>query len=179
MRLMFVVAVAALVLAPAAWAEPPVALKPALVPIGFLVGRWTSGDGKVEETGGAARGASLITAEAGGAVLLRHDHTDLFDAAGKPAGGFDQIMMIYGEGGALRGEYSDGDHLIHYVSAEVVPGRSVAFTSAAQPGAPVFRLSYEVAGPDTLAVAFAIAPPGQTAFRPIATGELHREPTAR
>ena len=177
MRLMLMIAFAALALAPAAWAEPPVALKPALAPIGFLVGRWSSGEGKVADTGGTSRGASTITIEAGGSVLLRRDHTDLFDAAGKPAGGFDQIMMIYGEGGALRGEYSDGDHLIHYVSAEVVPGRSAAFTSAVQPGAPVFRLSYEVTGPNTLSVAFAMAPPGQSAFRPIATGELHREPT--
>jgi hypothetical protein len=149
-------------------------LKPALAPIGFLVGHWTSGEGKVAETGGTARGASTITAEAGGAVLLRRDHTDLFDAGGKPSGGFDQIMMIYAEAGGLRADYSDGEHLIHYVSAEVVPGRSVTFTSAAQPGAPVFRLSYSVKAPDTLAVMFGMIAPGQSAYRPIAAGELHR-----
>jgi hypothetical protein len=174
MRLRLLTLLSALAVTTIARADTP-ALKPALAPIGFLVGHWTSGEGKVAETGGIARGASLITAEAGGAVLLRHDHTDLFDAGGKPSGGFDQIMMIYAEGGTLRGEYSDGDHLIHYVSAEVSPGRSVSFTSAAQPGAPVFRLSYALKTPDTLAVTFAMEPPGQTAFRPIATGELHRE----
>ena len=156
-----------------AHAEPP-PLKPALAPIGFLVGHWTSGEGKVADIGGTARGVSTITAEAGGVVLLRRDHTDLFDAAGKPAGGFDQIMMIYPEAGGLRADYSDGEHLIHYVSTEVVPGRSVTFTSAVQLGAPVFRLSYTVKTPDTLAIAFGMIPPGQSAFRPIATGELHR-----
>jgi hypothetical protein len=130
----------------------------------------------VGETGGTARGSSLITVEAGGSVLLRRDHTDLFDAAGKPMGGFDQIMMIYADVGGLRADYSDGDHLIHYVSASVSPGRSVTFTSTVHPGAPVFRLSYEVKSADTLAVAFAIAPPGQPGFRPIAAGELHRGP---
>jgi len=149
-------------------------LKPALAPIGFLVGHWTSGEGKVADTGGTARGASTITAEAGGAVLLRRDHTDLFDASGKPAGGFDQIMMIYAEAGGLRADYSDGEHLIHYVSAEVAPGHSVTFTSAAQPGAPMFRLSYTVKAPDTLAIVFGMIPPGGAAFRPIATGEIRR-----
>jgi hypothetical protein len=128
----------------------------------------------VAAAGGTARGASLITAEAGGAVLLRHDHTDLFDAAGKPSGGFDQIMMIYAEAGGLRAEYSDGEHLIHYVSAEVVPGQSVTFTSAAQPGAPVFRLSYERKSDGVLGVSFAMAPPGESGFHDIASGTLHR-----
>jgi hypothetical protein len=178
MRAALATVVLAVVAATAARAQPPI-LKPGLAPIGFLVGRWTSGEGKVADTDGASRGASMITVEAGGAVLLRRDHTDLFDKAGKPSGGFDQIMMIYAEGGGLHADYSDGEHLIHYVSAEVVPGRSVAFTSAAQPGAPVFRLRYEVTGPDTLAGAFAMSPPGQSDFRPIAAGELHRDPAAR
>jgi hypothetical protein len=168
----------ALAFATAASAEPP-ALKPALAPIGFLVGRWTSGEGRVAETGGSARGASTITAEVGGAVLLRRDHTDLFDAAGKPSGGFDQIMMIYDDGGTLHADYSDGEHLIHYVSIEISPGRSVTFTSAAHAGAPMFRLTYALKTPDTLGIAFAVAPPGQTDYRPIATGDLRRDTTTR
>jgi hypothetical protein len=166
----FVLATAA---AAPAWAAD---LQPALAPIGFLVGDWTSGEGKVAETGGTARGSSLITAEAGGAVLLRRDHTDLFDAAGKPMGGFDQIMLIYPEAGSLHADYSDGQHVIHYVSAEVSPGRSVTFTSAAQAGAPVFRLTYALKTATTLTVAFAMEPPGQSVFHPIATGELRRRP---
>jgi hypothetical protein len=115
-----------------------------------------------------------VTAEAGGAVLLRRDHTDLFDAAGKPAGAMDQIMMIYPEGGTLRADYSDGTHVIHYLAAIVKPGESVEFTSAARPDTPTFRLAYHLTAPTTLEVTFSMAQPGGADFQPIATGVLNR-----
>jgi hypothetical protein len=149
-------------------------LAPPLAPIGFMVGDWTGDDGKVAETGGTSRGTSVVTPEVGGAVLIRRDHTELQDAQGKPAGGFDQIMMIYPDGGTLHADYSDGQHVIHYTEAQIVPGRSVIFTSSATSGAPRFRLTYTVEGPKTLALDFAMSPPGQDAFRPIAQGHLHR-----
>lgn len=148
-------------------------LAPPLSGLDFLLGAWTSGDGKVAETGGTSKGASVITSEAGGAVLLRRDHTDLFDKSGKPAGSFDQIMTIYAERGSIHADYFDGSHIIHYISASVVPGRSVIFTSAFVPGAPAFRLIYEISG-RSLSLDFAMAPPGQTNFRPIAIGTLQR-----
>lgn len=172
MKLMFVSALAALALASASSVQAP--LKSGLSPIGFLVGRWASGDGKVADTGGASRGSSLFTVEANGDVLLRRDHTELFNAQGKPAGGFDQIMMIYADAGSIHADYSGEGHLIHYVSAEVSPGRSVVFTSARQPGAPVFRLGYVLQADGALGVSFAMAPPGQAAFQPIAAGVLKR-----
>lgn len=144
-----------------------------LKPLAFLVGRWEGG-GAVADTGAAAKGVSVISVEANGGVILRKDHTDLFDKAGKPSGGFDQIMMVYPDAQGVRGEYSDGQHLIHYGSAKVEAGKSVEFTSVAQPGAPTFRLRYDVEGPDALKVTFGMIPPGQTAFQPIAVGELHR-----
>ena len=93
---------------------------------------------------------------------------------GKPTGSFDQIMLIYPEGGTLHGDYSDGTHVIHYTQADVVPGRSVSFSSARQSGAPVFRLTYALAAPDTLSVTFGMTPPGASTFNAIATGTLHR-----
>ncbi len=92
-------------------------LAPALRPLQFLVGTWDGGKGVVADTGGTSSGVSTLTVEADGAVLLRKDHTDLFDKAGKPSGGFDQIMMIYVEGETLHADYQGGGHLIHYVSA--------------------------------------------------------------
>ena len=83
-------------------------------------------------------------------------------------------MMIYSEGDVLHGDYSDGTHVIHYDRADVEPGKSVAFFSVRQPGAPVFRLTYTLTTPDTLAVSFGMTPPGAATFNPIATGTLHK-----
>ena len=147
---------------------------PSLSDIDFLIGHWTSGEGKVADTGGISKGSSTITFEAGGKALLRRDHTDLFDAKGAHTGGFDQVMIVYADGGAIHADYVDGEgHAIHYTSATVTPGKEVTFSSA--PGAgPVFQLSYEMKTADTLAVTFGMTPPGQTAFRPIATGTLKK-----
>src|SRR5215469_13957646 len=141
-------------------AYPDTALKPPLQPIAFLVGDWDSGEGKVAETGGTSKGGSMISVESDGAALLRRDHTELFDKAGKPAGGFHQTMLIYPDGNTLKADYVDGEgHAIHYVSADVVAGKSVTFTGAPGQG-PVFKLTYEMKSPDTLAVTFGMTPPG-------------------
>ena len=145
---------------------------PGLAGVSFLIGDWRAGEGQVAETGGRTKGRSLITLEAGGNVLLRKDHTDLFDPAGKPTGSFEQVMMIYPEGDTLHADYSDGQHVIHYVSAAIVAGQSVTFTSAPQPNAPTFRLRYSLTAPRTLGIAFDMAPPGSAGFHPIATGSL-------
>jgi hypothetical protein len=163
----------ALVAATADAQSPP--LKPELSGLGFLTGHWSSGRGQIADTGGTSTGSSNIEAVANGAVLLRRDHTNLFDSTGKPTGGFDQIMMIYAEGGTLHADYFDGDHVIHYTSAAIVPGKSVSFTSAVQSGVPVFKLAYALATPTVLSVAFSMAPPGTTEFHPIATGTLNKD----
>jgi hypothetical protein len=160
-------------LAASAYAETQKA-KPELAGVAFLVGDWSSGKGVVADTGGTSTGSSRITLAANGAALLRQDRTNLFDRAGKPSGGFDQIMLVYPEGGTLHADYSDGTHVIHYTQATVEPGKSVSFISAKQPGVPVFKLAYQLTAPDTLAVSFAMAPPGAETFNPIATGTLHK-----
>jgi hypothetical protein len=142
--------------------------------IAFLVGDWVAGQSVVSDTGGTAKGRSTITREAGGTVLLRRDHTDLFDAAGKPAGGFDQVMMIYPEGATLHADYVDGTHVIHYVSADIVAGSQVTFTSAAAANTPTYRLHYQRIDRDTLTVVFAMAPPASADFHPIASGSITR-----
>lgn len=156
-----------------AYAQP--VLAPKLAGAGFLVGDWVSGKGHVGDTGGWATGTSRISAQAGGTVLLRQDHTDLFDKTGRKFGGFDQIMMIYPEGGGLRAEYADGLHVIHYTNAEVTAGKSVVFSSRAAAGAPVFRLSYTLTAPDAMDVAFAAGSPDGKSFHDIATDTLHRK----
>jgi len=166
----------ALVLAAASVSQAQAAeLKPELAGVGFLVGDWRSGVGRVADTGATDTGGSQITVEADGSALLRRDHTETFDAHGRSTGGFHQIMLIYPEGGTLHADYSDGEgHVIHYVKAEVVAGKSVVFTAAPQAGAPSFRLRYSLQTPGELAVDFGMIPPGGGALRPIATGVLRR-----
>jgi len=142
--------------------------------LGFMLGHWSSGRGQVADTGGTSTGSSVIEPVVGGAALLRRDHTDLFDASGKPTGGFDQVMLIYPEGGVIHADYLDGSHVIHYTSAVIDPGKSVTF-AADGPG-PAFRLTYSSAGPANLDVAFSMAAPGSRDFHPIATGTLARAP---
>ena len=173
-RLVVAAFVAALISSPAV-AAPAKSLGPEPAPLGFLVGGWTSGKGTVSDTGGAATGRSTFSIEAGGGALLRRDHTSLKGPDGKRAGGMDQVMLIYPEGGTLKGDYSDGTHVIHYASAQVTPGRAVVFRSAPQPGAPSFRLTYEAAG-DVLKVRFEMAPPGGSEFKPVAEGTMTRKP---
>jgi hypothetical protein len=166
-------ALAATAIAAPAQAQPK--LRPELAAIAFLVGDWSSGTGKVADTGDADRGGSRITIEADGAALLRSDRTETFDARGKRTGGFHQIMLIYPEAGTLHADYSDGEgHVIHYVSAAVTPGRSVVFTGAVQQGAPQFRLAYELKAPGELAVDFGMVAPGGGGVRPIAAGVLRK-----
>jgi hypothetical protein len=149
-------------------------VSPQLAGLSFLIGNWQAGRGNVAETGETSKGHSTFTLEAGGNVILRKDRTELFSASGTPAGSFDQVMMIYPEGDAIRADYSDGTHVIHYIRADVVAGRSVTFVSASRADAPTFRLRYELPDPTTLAVTFEMAPPGSTTFHPIATGTLTR-----
>jgi len=149
-------------------------LKPDLAGLGFMVGQWKSDDGKVADTGGSSSGTSAISIEADGAALLRRDRTETFDAKGKSAGGFGQIMTIYSENGAVHADYIDGgSHIFHYTSANVVAGKSVTFDTAPGDG-PAFRLVYELRAPTTLAVSFGLVRSGQ--FHAIAIGTLTRAP---
>ena len=110
-------------------------LQGALKPLQFLVGHW-EGSGEVTATGGAARGVSDMTVEADGRLLLRRDRNEALDKAGHREGGLGQMMSIYEEGAAVRGDYVDGEgHVIHYGPATVVDGKSVEFTSVTPPGA--------------------------------------------
>ena len=171
MKPLFALAVLSLLAGPAA-AEP--ALSAAMQPLSFLVGHWTSLGGKAEG-GRTATGVTSIEPAAGGAALLRRDRTDLSGAGGKGGSSFEQVMLIYPEGGTLHGDYFDGEHVIHYISATVVPGKSVSFDTADVPGPPRFRLTYTAEGADKLAVKFEMKPPGAPAYQTIAAGEKTRD----
>jgi hypothetical protein len=144
--------------------------------LSFLVGEWDAGKGVVADTGSASTGHSSFTVESDGALLLRRDRTDLFDKSGKPSGSFHQVMTIYADNGTLHADYIDPQHVIHYDRVAVEPGRSATFTSVAQSGAPQFRLTYLKTDPSTLSVTFAMAMPGSSDFRPVASGTIAKAP---
>jgi len=172
-RLMAIFAAAWALSAAAPGATAPT-LSPAMQPLSFLVGHWTAIQGKAENNV-VAKGVSSIEPAAEGAALLRRDRTDLFTPDGKPLQSFEQVMLIYPEGGSLHADYFDGGHVIHYVSATVDPGKSVTFLTAPAPGPPRFRLTYAAPSADRLTVKFEMAPPGATDFRTIAEGEAKRD----
>jgi hypothetical protein len=149
-------------------------LSSSLSGLSFLVGNWGAAKGVVADTGGTSTGHSSFSVEADGALLLRRDHTELFDKSGKPSGGFNQVMTIYADHGALRADYIDSQHVIHYDRVDIEPGRSAIFTSATQAGAPAFKLVYSLETPQTLRIAFSMAPPNSTSFQPIANGTMTR-----
>ncbi len=148
-------------------------LSPTITPLAFLVGNWRSEQGHAERD--EARGTFRIEAAAGGKALLRRDHTEVVSARGAPVQSVDQIMLIYPEGGHLRGDYFDGTHAIHYQDAQVEPGRSVRFTTSTIAGTPAFRLTYTLLTPERLSIRFELQPPGQGEFRTIAEGTAQKE----
>jgi hypothetical protein len=158
----------------------PAMLSPAMQPLAFLIGHWTATEGRAENKV-IAKGVSNIEPAAEGAALLRRDRTDLFSPDGKPLQSFEQVMLIYPEGGDLHGDYFDGTHVIHYVSATVDPGKSVTFLTAATPlttatpGPPRFRLTYTARGPNGFNVKFEMAAPGASDFTVIASGDAKRD----
>ncbi|HEX4304135.1 MAG TPA: hypothetical protein VHZ78_15165 [Rhizomicrobium sp.] len=141
--------------------------------IAFLIGDW-HGDG-TSEGGMTNQGTSSIHLIVGGNALLRRDHTDVTDKTGKLQESFDQVMLIYPEGGTLHADYLDGAHVIHYAKATVSPGVSVMFESASGTGAPVFHLTYTKTDADTLGIAFEMQPPGAPKFVTVASGSVHRD----
>jgi len=143
-------------------------------PVRFLVGDWV---GEGSSKAGQGQGAFSFKEELGGAILVRRDHTDYPATNGKPAFSLDVMMVIYAESGQLRATYFDSEkHVIHYTAQSVVPGTSVQFVSAQEPGAPAFRLTYTKTSNDKMSVKFELSPPGKPdSFTTYAEGSARRK----
>jgi hypothetical protein len=164
--------VLALLLTSPAFAAAPT-LKAELKPLGFTVGRWSGDAGKVEN-GVKTKGSFVLQPAVDGATLLSRGHTELFSADGRSIGAFDQLLLIYPERGDLHADYFDDGHVIHYISADIDPGKSVTFNTAKTPGMPRFRLTYTLRAPSILNIKFEMQPPGSADFQTIASGDAKR-----
>jgi hypothetical protein len=140
-----------------------------------LVGEWT-GEGTGQP--GNGMGTSSFQFDLQKQVLVRRSHSEYPPAGGRPATIHDDLMVIYpGAGGESRAIYFDNEgHVIDYTATWSAGGDTLTLLSKPTPGAPQFRLTYKKVDPETLTVAFEMAPPGQAgAFKPYVAGKLKRK----
>jgi hypothetical protein len=137
-----------------------------LAPLGFLVGSWHQTNAQIRNVA-QSRGSFSFGPVIGGRALLRRDHNNFVMLRGHDPS-YEQIMLIYPEGGQLRADWFDGLHVIHYTSI-TVDGRTVRFDSKPQVDGASYRLTY-TSGVKGLEVRFEQLRAGARAFRPIAVG---------
>jgi len=138
-----------------------------------LVGEW-AGEGSGNPGSGA--GTSSFQFDLEKQVLVRRSHSEYPAAGGRPATVHDDLMVIYpGTGDESRAMYFDNEgHVIEYKATWSSGGDTLTFLSKPTAGTPQFRLIYKKVDPQTMTVAFEMAPPGQTAFKPYVSGRLKR-----
>jgi hypothetical protein len=138
----------------------------ALAPLAFLVGNW--GGPGTGATGVSSGTCSFEIAIQGHALLRRNVNES-------QAGRHEDIMMIYGTPAGLRATYADMEgHAINYaVTATADPKRAV-FLSDEIPGAPRFRLTYQLRPDGSLNTVFAMARPGTSEFQTYVEGVAKR-----
>lgn len=144
---------------PAGAAVPSVG--PEWEPVRALVGTWEGRDEAAKSSG-----RFTLAPDLDGKVLVRRNTNDT------PRGKHEDLMVIYRTPAGLRASYWDNEgHVIAYaITAEA---SRVKLVSDEAPNAPRFELTYDVRGPDELAIDFAIAPPGGT-LQHYTGGVVHR-----
>jgi hypothetical protein len=143
----------------------------------FLLGAWTAeGAGRP----GQAKGEFTFALELQGKVLARRNRSEVHSGPDRPAAVHDDLMIVYPaeKGQPLRAVYFDSEgHVILYALHPSEDRRSLTFLSEPSSTMPRFRLTYAQRGEDQVAVAFAIAPPGQPdAFKAYLEGSARRRP---
>jgi len=134
--------------------------------LAFLEGRWV-GEGSLP----GASGEFSLEKSLGGKILLRKNIARIPGPDGKPAV-HEDLMVIFGESGALKADYYDNEgHVIRY-AVETSPDQARFLSSG--PG-PRFRLSYLRGGEDSLEIRFEIASPDKPEqFKVYQSGKARR-----
>jgi hypothetical protein len=132
-----------------------------------LIGEW-----KGQDNSGAPSGACGFHLDLADPIIVR---TNLATLPGAAAPHTD-LMIISPEstGDKASAAYWDNEgHIINYAATWASDGNTLTFVSKPGPG-PQFRLIYKKADSDSFTVNFEMAPPGQTTFRPYASGKISR-----
>ena len=144
-------------------------------PLQFLLGNW-SGTGSWKP-GEAIRGATSFAFDLDKNILIRKNRAEYAAKGdGRESLVHEDLTVIYREpsDGKLRATYFDSEgHVIRY--AVSFPGKAGIAVFETDPGekGPRFRLTYELGADGSLAVDFAIAPPGGE-FKSYTKGTLRR-----
>jgi len=144
--------------APAAPAAPVAG--PAWDSLRPLLGTWQGSDPAAHSTG-----RFTLAPELGGKVLVRRSTND------SPQGHHEDLMVI--EEGGERATYWDNEGHVIAFAVSAFP-EHVEFLSDDVAGKPRFKLTYDVKGPDELAIDFSVAMPGAGEFQHYTGGTVHR-----
>jgi len=139
----------------------------------FLAGSWEAA-GKPEE----GSGAFTFATELDGRILVRRNVTDLPASKDRPAQHHEDLLVVNParDGGFAASYWDNEGHVLAYRAELAKDGKGATFvTDAAAPG-PRFRLTYRLEDGGTLAIDFAIAPPGKPdEFKPYLHGTARRK----
>lgn len=161
--------------APLAATTPPQAatpVAPAAAPLSTAGPEWDAVRGLLGSWQGSdparhTAGRFTLAPDLGGKILVRHNADDT------PQGRHEDLMIVFHTPGGLRASYYDNEgHVLGY--AITAAADRVELISDAMPGAPRFKLTYEIHGADELAIDFAIAMPGTSDFKHYTGGTVHR-----
>jgi hypothetical protein len=140
-----------------------------------LVGTWEGVGGGAPGAGG---GEFSFKPDLGDQIIVRKNHTEYPAAEGRPAAIHDDLMIAYQDDSsrAVHAIYFDNEgHVINYAVESSPDGKTVTFLSDPQPGAPRFRLTYEMKANGEVSIIFSIAPPGKAeSFKTYLEGKAKR-----
>ncbi|HEX7794844.1 MAG TPA: hypothetical protein VF456_10865 [Vicinamibacterales bacterium] len=138
----------------------------------FLIGEWSGAGGGDP---GQGLGSFSFASDLQGRVLVRRAHTEYPASASAPAFAHDDLLIVYAN--LRKAVYFDNEgHVIHYDITTDGNAKTVTFLSVDAPPSPLFRLTYNQTGPDTLRITFELAPTGKREdLRPYVAGEVTRK----
>ena len=136
-----------------------------------LLGTW-----EADRSGDGATGTFTLSVELQGRILLRKNQADYPKTKEQPAFRHEDLMVLWRDGSATRGEYWDTEgHFIRYVVSVDAGSKTFTFVSDVIQGQPRYRLTYIVSSPSALSLKFEIAPPdAPEQYKPYITAALHR-----